>query len=52
MHINHQVLAGASSVMWTGDVLHRNQTKPICGLEISFVSVPRDIDIKLIPDIQ
>ena len=46
-----QVESDVSCVKWTGDVLHRNQTKPICGLEISFLSVPQDIDIKLIPDI-
>ena len=34
---------------WVGDVQDNNTTQSICGLEISFSSVPQDIDIKLIP---
>jgi len=43
---------GSSCVKWTGDVHQGNKKKPICGLEITFSSVPQDVDIKLIPDIQ
>lgn len=34
---------------WLGDVQYDNNPSSICGLEISFSSVPQDIDIKLIP---
>jgi len=38
-----------TSRTWVGDVQDNNTTASICGLEISFSSVPQDIDIKLIP---
>ena len=39
-----------NSCSWSGDVLHSdNPRHSICGLEISFSSVPQDINIKLIP---
>ena len=34
---------------WLGDVQYQDNPASICGLEISFSSVPQDIDIKLIP---
>ena len=52
--LSHMLLfqPSSSSVRWEGNIHHENQSRPICALEISFSSVPRDIDIKLIPDIQ
>merc|ERR1712156_643648 len=38
-----------NSRSWAGDVQYDNNPSSICGLEISFSSVPQDIDIKLIP---
>ena len=38
-----------NSRSWSGDVQYDNNPSSICGLEISFSSVPQDIDIKLIP---
>jgi len=38
-----------SSRTWLGDVQYQDNPASICGLEISFSSVPQDIDIKLIP---
>ena len=38
-----------NSQSWQGDVQYDNNPSSICGLEISFSSVPQDIDIKLIP---
>jgi len=38
-----------STRTWLGDVQYQDNPASICGLEISFSSVPQDIDIKLIP---
>jgi len=38
-----------STQTWLGDVQYEDNRASICGLEISFSSVPQDIDIKLIP---
>merc|ERR1739844_457921 len=38
-----------STRTWLGDVQYEDNPASICGLEISFSSVPQDIDIKLIP---
>ena len=34
---------------WLAEVESGDSTASICGLEISFSSVPQDIDIKVIP---
>lgn len=34
---------------WLGDVQSEDNPSSVCGLEISFSSIPQDIDIKLIP---
>ena len=37
---------------WLAEVQAGDSTGSICGLEISFSSVPQDIDIKVIPGLQ
>lgn len=40
------------SLGWVGEVQAENDPASSCGLEISFQSVPQDIDIKIITDSQ
>ena len=41
----------AQQTRWQGSVHHTDSAIAVCGLEISFSSVPQDVDIKLIPNL-